>query len=262
VSPLRTAHDIELERRFFEQFVPQILHPNTGLPLQLFKYQVDSIHKFFGYQINLWEMGRQVGKTSDAGLILTFLSQEMRGDAVITSYRQEQSTDIVDWTKRWCRACRDERYANGITNDATTEIDFNTGFRVIAMPHGHAARGKTTVMVITDESELINDQDLSALLPTGLTTAPKRLHMGTVWGTNSWWWNFIQNADSRHYALTQFTSEEALQPNGPIIKSQLDLLKEELGDLQYQQECLLIPIPDVDTFFGTDLVESVKGERV
>lgn len=207
-------------------------------------------------------MGRQVGKTSDSGLLLAFLSQELRGDAVITSFRQEQGTDIVDWTKDWCRACKDERYADAIMNDAATEIYFNTGFHVIAMPHGHAARGKTTVLVITDESELINDQDLSALLPTGLTTAPKRLHMGTVWGTNSWWWTFIQNADARHYALTQFTSEEALEPNGPIIRSQLDLLKEELGDLQYQQECLLIPIPDVDTFFGLDLVAASRAERV
>lgn len=248
--------DIELERRFFEEFVPNVIHPRTGAPLQLYKYQVDSIHKFFAYQINLWEMGRQVGKTSDAGLLLCFLSREIRGDAVISSFRMEQSQDIVQWTKDWCLSHRDSAYAENIDNDAKTEIIFKSGFHVIALPHGHTARGKSTVIVITDESELIDDEDLAALLPTGLTTMPKRLHMGTVWGTSSWWWTFIQNADTRHYALSQQTSEEAILPNGPVIKSQLDLLKQELGDLQYNQECLLLPIPDIDTFFGQALVDA------
>jgi hypothetical protein len=254
--------DSELERKFFDQFIPQIIHPKTDLPLRLFNYQADAIHKFFKNDINVWNMGRQVGKTSDAALLLAFLSQECRGDAVIASFRMEQSTDIIDWTKAWCRSCKDPTYAENITNDAAIEICFKTGFHCIAMPHGHAARGKSTIIVITDESELIDDQDLTALLPTGLATEPKRLHMGTVWGTNSWWWQFIQHADERHYALSLVTSEQALQPNGPIIRTQLDLLREEIGDLQYQQECLLRPIPDVDVFFGADLVKSCLGERV
>ena len=258
----RTIQDSELERKFFDQFIPHVIHPITGLQLHLFNYQADAIHKFFRNQISIWNMGRQVGKTSDAALLLAFLSRELRGDAVIASFRMEQSMDIIDWTKAWCRSCNDPTYADNIMNNAATEICFKTGFHCIAMPHGHAARGKSTILVITDESELINDQDLAALLPTGLATRPKRLHMGTVWGTNSWWWQFIQHADDRHYALSHVTSEQALQPNGPIIRTELDRVLEEIGDLQYQQECLLRPIPDVDVFFGADLVKSCLGERV
>ncbi len=69
LRPGRTQFDIALERKFFEQFILQILHPATGLPFIPFTYQNDSSHKSFAYQINLWEMGRQVGKTSDAGLL-------------------------------------------------------------------------------------------------------------------------------------------------------------------------------------------------
>lgn len=251
--------DIELERRFFEEFVPLLVHPRTGLRIQLYHYEREAFHKFFAYQINLWEMGRQVGKTSGAAMLILFLSRELRGKIVITSFRQEQSTDIIEWVKDWARNCDDEAYLDNIINDASTEIVTRSGCRIIALPHGHAVRGKDTIMVVTDESQLIDTTDLSALLPTGLTTRPKRLHMGTVWGTNGWWWQFIQNADTRHYALSQMTSEEALQPNGPVLRDQLELLKQELGDLQYQQECQLIPIPDVDTFFGSDLVKSCYG---
>src|SRR5208337_4851154 len=94
----RTMQDSELERKFFEQFIPQIIHPVTDLQLRLFKYQADAIHKFFKNQISIWNMGRQVGKTSHAALLLAFLSQELRGDAVIASFRMEQSMDIIDCT--------------------------------------------------------------------------------------------------------------------------------------------------------------------
>jgi hypothetical protein len=86
--------------------------------------------------------------------------------------------------------------------------------------------------------------------------------MGTVWGTSGWWWRFIQNASQLGYALSQETSEDAVLPAGPIIAAELENLKLELGDLQYAQECLLQPIPDVDVFFGAELVRSCYGERV
>jgi len=67
-------------------------------------------------------MDRQVDKTSTAGMILVFLSLEWRGKIVISSFRWEQSTDIIYWTKEWCRDCKDEAYADNILNDASHEI--------------------------------------------------------------------------------------------------------------------------------------------
>jgi hypothetical protein len=64
------------------------------------------------------------------------------------------------------------------------------------------------------------------------------------------------------FKLTHVTSEDAIHPNGPILKDQLDLLRIELGDAQYDQECLLIPIPDIDVFFGLDLVKSCFADKI
>jgi len=251
-----------LEKRFFEEFVPNALHPITGLPVQLYPYQRDALHNLFGHQRNLWEWGRQTGKSSNTGLYLAFMSREIRGDAIISSFRHVRSKEIVKWARDWCYAHKDSAYAENIEYDAATHLTFKTGFRVIALPRGETSRGYATRIRIMDESQLINDSDLAAFLPTGLATAPRDLFLGTVWGTSGWWWRFIQNAKQLGYALSQTTSENAVQPAGPIIKAELENLKMELGDLQYAQECLLQPIPDVDVFFGSDLVKSCYGERI
>jgi len=247
--------------RFFKTFLPGCRHPrgkHRGEPLILYPYQTDMINAFFDNQVNIWEIGRQGTKTSTAALILAFLSLEQKGDAVISSFRMERATELVAWVKAWCKSHTNPAYAKNLANDATDSAKFHTGFRTIALPHGQSARGYSTEFVITDESQLMDDEDLSALLPTGLTTAPKRLHMGTVWGTSGWFWRYARNADQLGYHLTHKTSEEALTPDGPIIRTELDRLRLELGDLQYNQECLLIPIADVDTFFGQALVDSCR----
>jgi hypothetical protein len=258
----RTALDIELERRFFQEFVPNAIHPEKGTPLTLYKFQQDALHNLFGHQRNLWEWGRQTGKSSSSGLYLAFMSRETRGDAIISSFRHERSKEIVKWARDWCLAHKDPEYAQNIDNDAATHLTFRTGFRIIALPRGESSRGYATRIRIMDESQLINDKDLAAFLPTGLATMPKDLFMGTVWGTSGWWWRFIQNAQKLGYALSQVTSEDAMQPNGPIYQSELERLNMELGTLQYDQECLLKPIPDVDVFFGTALVKLCIYEPV
>jgi len=247
------------KERFFHEFLPGCRHPrgkHRNQPVTLYSYQAEMIDSFFEHQINIWEIGRQGAKTSTAALILAYLSLETTGDAIISSFRMERSTELVGWIKDWCRTHTDPSYEINLSNDATDSAIFKTGFRTIALPHGQSARGYSTQLVITDESQLMDDEDLSALLPTGLTTAPKRIHMGTVWGTSGWFWRYARNAEGLGYHLAHKTSEEALTPDGPIIKSELDRLRLELGDLQYNQECLLIPIPDIDTFFGQTLVES------
>jgi hypothetical protein len=252
----RTVEDAQLKQNFFEFFLPEAMHPTTGERVKLYPYQRRALEAFFDYQVNLWELGRQTGKTSESGLILAFLSRQIRGDAIVASFRMERSMEIIKWTRDWCFAHRDRSYSDNIINDAKTDAQFLTGFRVIALPHGQTSRGYTTKVVITDESQLMDDEDLSALLPTGLTTRPKRLHMGTVWGTSGWFYRFCRNADQCHYYLAHTTSEDAIAPGGPILQDQLALLKLELGEPQYNQECRLIAIPDVDVLFGLELTKS------
>jgi hypothetical protein len=258
-----TVEDSKLKYLFENVFLPEAIHPVTGLPVRLYKYQRQAIEDFFDYQVSLWELGRQTGKTSDAGMLLAFLSREVSGDALVSSFRMERSTEIIKWTRDWCLAHRDPEYAANIDNDAKTEVLFKRGFRVIALPHGQTARGYTTKYVLTDESQLLEDLDLSAILPTGLTTRPKRLHMGTVWGTSGWFYRFCRNSDTMPgFKLTHVTSEDAIHPNGPILADQLGLLKIELGEAQYNQECLLIAIPDVDVFFGLHLVKACIADKI
>lgn len=260
-----TQLDLALEPKFWT-FLKGARHARPpfqrGLPISLFQYEKDMVHDFFANQINLWMLGRQVGKTSLAALILAFLSKEISGDCLIESYRMDRSEEIILYTKEYCRQHDDPYYAWNMANDAAQELKFKTGFRIVALPSGQAARGYSPSLLITDESHLIVDQNISAFLPTSLATAAKRIHMGTVWGTSGWFWRFSQMWEQLGYGFKHVTSEEALRPNGPVIKAELDRLKLELGDLQYQQEALLIPIPDIDTFFGADLVRSCFGERV
>jgi hypothetical protein len=87
--------------------------------------------------------------------------------------------------------------------------------------------------------------------------------MGTVWGTSGWFYRFCRNADTMPgFRLTHITSEDAIAPNGPILKDQLELLKIELGEAQYNQECLLVAIPDVDVFFGLKLTKDSMADKV
>ena len=110
-----------------------------------------------------------------------------------------------------------------------------------------------------DESQLVPDNDLAAILPTGAATAAKQIFMGTVYGTSGFWWRWIQSTENYHYVLSQIRSSDAVTPNGPIQQPELDALKLTLGDAFYNQDCDLIPIPDIDTLFGPDLVKSCFG---
>jgi hypothetical protein len=254
-----------LKDKFYHEFLPGCRHPrgkHRDEPITLYEYQREMIDEFFKHQVNIWEIGRQGAKTSTAALLLAFLSRELTGDAIISSFRMERSTELVDWVKGWCKSHTDPGYAENLGNDATEHAYFKTGFRVKALPHGQTARGFTTALVITDESQLMDDEDLSALLPTGLTTAPKRLHMGTVWGSSGWFWRMARSADQFRYHLIHITSEEALAPHGPILKPELDRLQLELGEPQYNQECLLIPIPDITTFFGEEIVKQATDDYI
>jgi hypothetical protein len=246
---------------FFKDFLPKAIHPTTGLPVHLYPYEQTALENLFTHQKNLWQWGRQTGKSSNSGLFLAFMSQQIRGDAIIGSFKYERSKEIVKWCRDWLMAYPDREYANNIALDATTHLTFKTGFRIIALPRGESSRGYASCIRIMDESQLIEDRDLAAFLPTGLATAPKDLFMGTVDGTSSWWWKFNENAEKMGYGHISITSEDATQPNGPIIKSELDALKLQLGDLQYQQECLLIPIPGLGNFYPADLIKGVPPDK-
>lgn len=180
----------------------------------------------------------------------------MRGDVVITSFKHERAKEIVKWVRDWCYAHKDSAYADNIEYDAQTHLHFKNGVRIIALPHGESARGYAARIIVMDESQLVPDNDLAAILPTGAATAAKQIFMGTVYGTSGFWWKWIQSAESLHYALSQIRSSDAIHPAGPINGPELAALKLTLGDAFFNQECDLIPIPDIDVFFGADLVKS------
>ena len=260
-----TQLDLALAPRF-DRFLIGARHyrppKQNGLPIRLFEMQKHLVHDFFSFQINFWEIGRQVTKTSLSALLLCFLSKEMAGDVLVESYHMERSQEIILYTKEYCRQHMDAFYAENMANDATDSLIFKTGLRIIALPSGQGARGYSPILLITDESQLIPDDDISAFLPTTLATAAKRLHMGTVHGTNNWFWRLGQRHEELGYGYRHIKSEEALEPNGPVIKAELDRLKLELGELKYQEECDLVPIPDIGTFFGRELADSVFGKRI
>lgn len=260
-----TQLDLALEPRFNPFLVGARHHRppfQRGLPITLFDLQKELVQDFFSHQINFWEIGRQVTKTSLCALLLCFLSKEISGDVLVESYHMERSQEIILYTKEYCREHVDPFYVENMANDATDSLVFKTGLRIIALPSGQSARGYSPILLVTDESQLIPDDDISAFLPTTLATAAKRLHMGTVHGTNNWFWRLGQRHVELGYGYRHIRSEEAVRPNGPVIKAELDRLKLELGELKYQEECDLLPIPDIGNFFGNDLVNSAFGTRI
>jgi hypothetical protein len=118
----RLVQDNQLKERFFKIFVPDAIHPTTGEPVHLYAYERQAIENFFDYQVSLWELGRQTGKTSESGMLLAFLSREVRGDAIVASFRMERSEEIIKWTRDWCLAHRDPEYGANIANDGRTRL--------------------------------------------------------------------------------------------------------------------------------------------
>lgn len=265
----------ELEEEFFRKpdgFLAGARYPAThptkpGQPVELTEYEEKAIRAFFHNSVSCWEWGRQCGKTQFAALLVVFLSQQLRGDVIVISHKQQRSVEFVAEVRKWAASHADTSYYDTIMSDANDHIWWKTDssvkepytFRVVALAHGevaNSARGFTVRLILSDETELMGNDDRPALLPTGLTIPDlRRLHLGTVYGQSTFWWEWVSQAEKLGFYLSKVTSEEALFPKGPVIKERLDELKQTLGDAAYQQECLLIPIPDVGAFYGLEVAK-------
>ena len=108
-----------------------------------------------------------------------------------------------------------------------------------------------------DESELVSDDDLTAILPTKLATESKQIFLGTSWSVDNFWYSWTTKPDEYGFAYSKMTSVDAQMPNGPIRPKDLADLRRELEGPRFDQECLLLPLSSELRWFGQELLAKV-----
>ncbi len=249
---------VDLEKRFWAEFLPAANHWKTGRKLQLYAYQTDVLEKIWRNQRILIHWGRQLGKSMCVSLFLAFLTRWKPGlQALVLSFREDQSKLVLRMLRGFLVKHEDPSYAENIQFASAKHLILRNGGRVEAMPSGQVSRGFSPDVFVLDESELVNDSDLEALLPTKIATGAKQIFLGTSWSVDNFWFNWTTKPDEFGFVYSRKLSTQAIQPNGPVSEKDLQDLRKELDEVKFNQECLLIPLSEEQRWFPQELLAKV-----
>ena len=248
----------DLEREFWERFIPLCIHWKTGKPIELYEFQKDALRKIWANQRVLLHMGRQCGKTLIVALYLAFMSRwKPNQQILILSFREDQSKLMLRYVRFFLLRHEDQAYRENIEFASVKHLSFKNGTRIDAMPSGQVSRGYAADIFVLDESELVSDDDLTAILPTKLATESKQIFLGTSWSIDGFWFEWTNRHEELGYGYSRMTSVDAQAPNGPIRPKDLADLKRELEGPRFDQECLLLPLSSELRWFGQELLARV-----
>jgi len=248
----------DLEAEFWDSFIRKCVHWKTGRPIELYEYQKDALRKIWGNQKTLLHQGRQCGKTLIVALFLAFMSRwKPNQQILILSFREDQSKLMLRYVRFILMRHEDQAYRENIEHASVKSLAFKNGARIDAMPSGQVSRGYAADIFVLDESELVSDDDLTAILPTKLATESKQIFLGTSWSIDNFWYTWTTKPQQFGFAYSRMTSVDAAQPNGPIRPKDLADLRRELEAGRFDQECLLIPLSSELRWFPQELLETV-----
>lgn len=191
--------------------------------------------------------GRQVGKSRTASWLALWKAVTYSGaEVLITAKAQRQSMELFNQIKKEIRMSNASNDTWGIESDTRTEIKFQNGSRIVALPVGRDGsniRGYGTDLIIVDEAAFIKDeifqQVLSPMLAVGDGTF---VLLSTPFGKKGFLYERFN--DEKWYTMQVPSSAN------PLIDDKfIEEQKQNLTSTQFKQEILGQFVESADSFF-------------
>ena len=192
---------------------------------------------------------RQSGKSTTAALLGLHTALYERGDVLLVSPSQRQSSELF-------RKLRDHYAAMPhrpelVTESATT-LEFRAGGRIISLPGAESTvRGFSGAKaIIVDEASRVPDSMMASLRPILATSGGRLIALSTPAGKRGWFYRgWIEGHDWHRITIT---AEQCPRISPEFLADELA----ELGSLLYRQEYLCEFVDDSEALFPSHLIDA------
>lgn len=230
--------------------------------MKLFDYQIDFLCDCLNNDRIAAMWCRQIGKTTTIALFsLYYALTNPKTTTLIIAPTDRQASEMFNRL----RAFAEDKLKKYIQSSTLREITFVNGSIVRALPtgdFGNTIRGQTAHAIILEESAYIKDEIVNQVImpmigAKDLITNLKKkvIQIGTPFGSN----HFTDAISGERYKSHIYDYNYALNAElftEEFIKEQ----KENLTDLEFNQEYGCIPMSEADAYFPPALVQSCIEE--
>ena len=233
---------------------------NHYLDEEPFDYQED----FMDHESNrkAFVSGRRVGKSRTAAWLALWKAVTHSGtEVLVTAKAQRQSMELFNQIQTEMRTSSIPEDQWGVTRSTRTEINFDNGSRIIALPVGRDGSnirgyGRPNNMIIVDEAAFINDSIFQEVLSPMLAVGNGQfILLSTPFGKKGFLYERFN--DPEWYTMQVPTS------SNPLIDDEfIEEQRKNLTSTQFKQEILGQFVESADSFFTRDELISCAVESV
>jgi Terminase-like family. len=206
--------------------------------------------------------GRRVGKSRTAGWLALWKAATFSGaEVLVTAKAQRQSMEMFNQIVKEVNNAKISKEEFGIVNKTRTEINFDNGSRILALPVGRDGSnirgyGGTDNMIIVDEAAFISDSIFQEVFSPMMAVGDGDfILLSTPFGKKGFL--FERFTDDEWYTMQVPTSANP-KVNDRFIKEQ----RKNLTATQFKQEILGQFIESADSFFTRDELMNCAYESV
>ncbi len=225
-----------------------------------FDYQKD----FMDHESNrkAFISGRRVGKSRTAAWLALWKAVTYAGtEVLVTAKAQRQSMELFNQIQTEMRNSNIPEDQWGITRSTRTEINFDNGSRIIALPVGRDGSnirgyGRPNNMIIVDEAAFINDSIFQEVLSPMLAVGNGQfILLSTPFGKKGFLYERFNDAE-------WYTMQVPTAANPLIDDDFVEEQQKNLTSTQFKQEILGQFVESADSFFTRDELLSCATEKV
>jgi phage FluMu gp28-like protein len=206
--------------------------------------------------------GRRVGKSRTAAWLGLWKAVTYPGaEVLITAKSQRQSMELFNQIQTEMRSSdiADDQW--GVVRSTRTEINFDNGSRIIALPVGNTGEnirgyGGPDNMIIVDEAAFIDDSIFQEVLaPMMMVGSGTFILLSTPFGKKGFLYEKFNDED-------WYTMQVPTSANPLIDEEDIEEQRRNLNSTQFKQEVLGQFVESADSFFTRDELINCTQETV
>lgn len=206
--------------------------------------------------------GRRVGKSRTAAWLALWKAVTYPGaEVLITAKSQRQSMELFNQVQTEMRSSEIADDQWGVVRSTRTEINFDNGSRIIALPVGNTGEnirgyGGPDNMIIVDEAAFIDDSIFQEVLaPMMMVGSGTFILLSTPFGKKGFLYEKFNDDD-------WYNMQVPTAANPLINEEDIDEQRRNLTSTQFKQEVLGQFVESADSFFTRDELIACTAESV
>jgi hypothetical protein len=254
------ANRLLQEPSYFVDRYCDVSNDSDDVPDKVFDYQAD----FMDHPSNrkAFVSGRRVGKSRTAAWLALWKAVTFSGaEILLTAKAQRQSMELFNQIQKEIRTSDVSEEQWGIVRETRTEIDFDNGSRILALPVGRDGSnirgyGSRNNMIIVDEAAFIPDAVFQEVLsPMMAVGSGEFILLSTPFGKKGFLYERFNDPD-------WYTMQVPSSANPLIDQKFIDEQRKNLTNTQFKQEILGQFVEAANSFFTREELMNCTSESV